>query len=286
MSADILNKIIAKKKSEVAVAALHKPLSALKEECKTLKANLPFAANLRKANFPAIIAEIKKASPSKGVLRADLDPLLAAKAYLQAGATCLSVLTDQKFFQGKLEYLTLIKEEFPQIPLLRKDFIIHPYQVWEAKAAGADCLLLIVAALSKNDLQFLLEETLSANLDLLLEVHTNEELDTALEMINLVFKNKKNISAPLLGINNRNLHTFETKLSVTKEIISYGREKHQTSSFNLDNLLVVAESGIKNGEDIKALCSYGAGAFLVGESLLVSGDLKENLKNLIDESKN
>lgn len=284
MSTDILNKIINEKKFEVATAALLKPLGALKDECLHAKSKLPFADNLRKANFPAMIAEIKKASPSKGILRADLDPLLAAKSYIENGATCLSVLTDEKFFQGKLEYLSLIKEEFPDTPLLRKDFIIQAYQVWEAKAYGADCILLIVAALSKIDFQFLLEETIIAKLDVLIEVHTTGELDIAIEVVNKVFKNKQDITLPLLGINNRNLHNFETNLTATKDIISYGN-RYQDSLCNLDNLLVVTESGIKNGTDIRELRSYGAKAFLVGESLLVSGDLGENLKNLINESK-
>lgn len=282
MSSSILEKIILEKKSEVATRALNLPLNKVKELAEKISSRNAFSLSLKNAKFPAIIAEVKKASPSRGILREDFDPEKITREYISHGATCLSVLTDEKFFQGKLDDLRIIRKSFPQIPILRKDFIIHNYQIWEAKAAGADCILLIVAALSKNDFKFLLEEVERANLDVLIEVHNKEELDIAFAIINQVYSSKKNL--PLLGINNRNLNTFETSLDTTKYLLDYATENTKKLDISLSDLLVVAESGIKNADDLKLLFSYGAKAFLIGESLITKSNIGESLKFLINES--
>jgi indole-3-glycerol phosphate synthase len=207
----------------------------------------------------AIIAEVKKGSPSKGIIRADFDPVDIAEIYENAGATCLSVLTDEQYFFGHLRNLWLIREQV-SLPLLRKDFIIDPYQVVEARVAGADAILLIAAALDDDKLRELAELAASLQLDTLLEVHDVEELERALTL-----------PVDLIGINNRNLKTFVTDLGVTEQLAARIPKMQ----------LAIAESGINSRADIDRLQAAGAGAFLIGESLMRETDIETKLKSLI-----
>ncbi|MDP9097788.1 MAG: indole-3-glycerol phosphate synthase TrpC [Verrucomicrobiota bacterium] len=194
----------------------------------------------------ALIAEIKKASPSAGVIVESFDPVAVAKNYARAGVEAISVLTDQRFFQGHLDYLSLVRDSVPQ-PLLRKDFILDPLQIIEAAAAGADAILLIVAALSQNELNFLLETATIYQLNALVEVHTLEELDRAL-----------GTSAQIIGINNRNLATFAVDLRVTETLSEEVPEE----------IVLVSESGIRTAEDLARIKACGVDAVLIGEALM------------------
>ena len=207
----------------------------------------------------AVIAEIKKASPSKGVIRRDFDPEAIARAYADAGAVCLSVLTDEKFFQGSDSHLQQARSA-TELPVLRKDFIIDPYQVYEAKAIGADCILLIVAALDDIRLQELAATAADIGLDVLVEVHNREELERGLLL-----------RTPLIGINNRNLHTFETSLETTLGLLP--------DVFH--DRTVVTESGINSRADIELMRNRDVHAFLVGEALLRADDPGAQLRALI-----
>jgi indole-3-glycerol phosphate synthase len=208
-----------------------------------------------------LIAEVKKASPSAGVIAADFDYLAIAKAYEAAGAHCLSILTDEQFFQGSLRYLARIRKE-TALPCLRKDFIIHEAQIWEASVAGADAILLIVAALEQPELERLYKEAQTLQLEVLVEVHTREELDRALDL-----------GADLIGINNRNLHTFEVDLATTEEL----------SEEVPDDVILVAESGLKTAADTQRMFDCGCNAILVGESLMRAGleGIAEQAKSLL-----
>ncbi len=199
----------------------------------------------------ALIAEVKKASPSAGVIAEDFDPLLQAQAYDGADAHAISVLTDERFFQGNLQYLTTIRHSV-RVPVLRKDFIIHPAQIYEAVVAGADAILLIVACLSQEDLVSFLRIAHTFQLDVLVEVHDEEELHRALET-----------EARIIGVNNRNLKTFEVDLHTTEKL---GKEIP-------DGLVFVSESGIRTAEDAAQVFRWGANAILVGEALMRSGDV-------------
>jgi indole-3-glycerol phosphate synthase len=260
---DILKKIVAHKQGEVASGKRAQPLGELQARIADLE-DLPrgFERALRNAvasEWTAIIAEVKKGSPSKGVIRADFDPLEIAEIYQANGATCLSVLTDEHFFLGSLRYLALIREQV-SLPLLRKDFILDPYQIYEARAAGADAILLIAAMLDRYqllDFAALAQELL---LDVLLEVHDESELELALRT-----------DCTMIGINNRSLRTFVTDLGTTARLarlVPVGK-------------LVVAESGIGTRADLLALQRDGAHAYLVGESLMREDDVGAKLKELL-----
>ena len=209
-----------------------------------------FAAALdRGPDALGLIAEVKKASPSAGVIAVDFDPVAIAKAYEAAGAHCVSVLTDEQFFQGHLGYLARIREA-TALPCLRKDFIIHEAQIWEASVAGADAVLLIVAALEQAQLERLYKEAETLLLDVLVEVHTREEMDRALDL-----------GAKLIGVNNRNLTTFTVDLATTEEL----------SEDVPDDVLLVSESGLKTRADSQRVFDSGCNAILVGESLMRAG---------------
>ncbi len=262
---DILNKIVACKREEVAAAKAAAPIGELKARIGDLE-DVPrgFARHLREAaasGWTAIIAEVKKASPSKGIIRADFDPLEIAGIYQENGATCLSVLTDEHFFQGHLRYLALIREAV-SLPLLRKDFICDPYQIYEARAAGADAILLIAAMLDLNELREFHAVARDLNLDVLLEVHDEAEMETALHT-----------DCSLIGVNNRNLRTFETDLGTTGVL---------ARMLPTDRLLVT-ESGIENRADIVRLQSEGARAFLIGESMIRENDIGAKLRELLND---
>jgi len=217
-----------------------------------------FAAALEKAAQPALIAEIKKASPSGGMIREPFVPAFLAAEYAAGGATCLSVLTDGPFFQGSLEDFGLARAAV-DLPVLRKDFILDPWQIYESRAHGADCILLIVAALHDEVMEELESIAIMLGMDVLAEVHTAHELSRALKL-----------KTKLIGINNRNLKTLKTDLAVTRELA-----KHVPS-----DRIIVAESGIREHDDILALTGFGARAFLVGESLLRQPDLIAATKRL------
>ncbi len=259
----ILDKILQTKVEEVAAAKLRESYSDLEKRVGDLE-DQPrgFARALRimsESGGTALITEVKKGSPSKGIIRADFDPVDIAVSYEKGGATCLSVLTDEQYFYGHLRYLWDIREQV-SLPLLRKDFIIDPYQVVEARVAGADAILLIAAALEDDMLQELAELATSLQLDTLLEVHDADELERALIL-----------PVDLIGINNRNLSTFVTDLAVSEQLA--GRIPKQQ--------LAVAESGINNRADIERLQAAGAGAFLIGESLMREDDIEAKLNCLI-----
>lgn len=210
----------------------------------------------QRPNHLGLIAEVKKASPSAGVIAPNFDPVLQAKIYNDSGAQAISMLTDEPFFQGKLSYLTRAREMI-QVPILRKDFIVHPVQIYEAVVAGADAILLIVAALSQDDLVRLLDIAHTYQLDALVEVHDEAEMERALET-----------EASIVGINNRNLKTFQVDLGTTERL----------SEMVDDELILVSESGIKTTEDAERVFRSGANAILVGEALMRAGDLPAQIK--------
>jgi indole-3-glycerol phosphate synthase len=259
---DILKKIIDYKRDELATVKARVPLSELKARVFDLPPPTGFQAALRQTDESgrtAVIAEVKKGSPSKGVIRADFDPVAIAGIYESNGAACLSVLTDEHFFLGKLHYLSEIRKTVG-IPLLRKDFIFEPYQILEARAAGADAILLIAAMLDLSALKDYYSFARDLGLDVLLEVHDEEELETAL-----------GTECELIGINNRNLRTFVTDLETTVRLLKIiPRER-----------LVVSESGINSREDIIRLHNAGAQAFLIGESLMREPDIGQKLRELL-----
>jgi len=258
---DILVKILSRKREEIAERSEMIPLAKLKEQADSIPATRGFVNALVskvEAGKPAVIAEIKKASPSKGVMRPDFHPDEIAKSYAKAGAACLSVLTDIDFFQGLDAYLVDARMAC-DLPIIRKDFIIDPYQVYEARVMGADCILLIVAALSDDKLKELSDLANQLGLDVLVEVHDEEELNRALKLPN-----------KLVGINNRNLRTFETSLDATLSML----DKIP------DDRLVVTESGIHTPEHVKLMRDNNVHTFLVGEAFMVAPDPGEKLTEL------
>lgn len=262
---DILTAIIESKREVVAARKAALPLAALKARLADSPAAPPagFYRAIRRAveqGRPAIIAEIKKASPSKGVIRADFDPARLAETYAQAGAACLSVLTDERYFQGADEHLRQAKAA-ARLPVLRKDFIIDPYQIYEARALGADCVLLIVAAVEDGRLRELAATAAELGMDALVEVHNREELERGMML-----------RAPLIGINNRDLRTFETSLQTTLGLLPDV----------FPDRTVVTESGIRNREDIALMRGHDVHAFLIGETLMGAEDPGEKLRELLD----
>jgi indole-3-glycerol phosphate synthase len=243
---DILDKIVAVKRQEVAAALARKPLAAMRADAESRVLTRDFVGAMRAkiaAGLPAVIAEVKKASPSKGVLRADFIPADIAQSYAEHGAACLSVLTDQQFFQGSIDYLKQARASC-DLPVLRKDFMVDPYQVYEARAMGADCILLIAACLDDAQMQSLEALAMSLDMAVLVEVHDGAELQRALQL-----------KTPLLGINNRNLKTFEVSLDTTLGLLTDVPAGH----------LLVTESGISTVADVQRMRSAGVQAFLVGE---------------------
>ena len=217
---------------------------------------------------PALIAEVKKASPSKGVIRKDFDPVAIAQAYVKGGASCLSVLTDSKFFQGSFDNLALVRQAV-DIPLLCKEFIIYPYQIYLARVKGADAILLIAAILKDSDLQYFIKIILSLGMNPLVEVHSLQEMDRVLAI--------EGVS--LLGINNRNLETFEVSLDTTKELLTARQDQIKEKG-----IYIVSESGIHSPQDLQQVKQAGANAVLIGESLVKQADPSQAIVNLFSES--
>jgi len=258
---DILTRILARKTEELAERSARLPLAELSARVADLPETRGFAAAIEAkidAGLPAVIAEVKKASPSKGVIRPDFDPASIARSYELGGAACLSVLTDKDFFHGSEDFLQQARAAC-SLPVLRKDFVIDPYQVYEARVIGADCILLIVAALGDAALLELSLLAAELDLDVLCEVHDVEEMERALAL-----------PVPLIGVNNRNLRTFETTIDTSIEL---------QSMIEYDRILV-SESGIHNREDIERLQDAGINAFLVGEAFMRANDPGAELKRL------
>jgi len=234
------------------------PLSALQESIAQRKASLDFAFTLD-GNHTRLIAEVKRSSPSRGVLCPDFNPVKLAKSYAQGGAAAISVLTEANYFEGSLDYLAAIRDEVP-LPLLRKDFVFDPYQVYESKAYGTDALLLIVAILSQEQLVELLSLSRSLGLSCLVEVHTEDEVERALLS-----------QAKIIGINNRDLNTFTIDINTT----------HRLRPLIPQQQIVVSESGISSRSDVEKLKGWGVNAVLVGEALVTASDIQTKVRELI-----
>ena len=261
----ILEEIVWHKETEVAKMRDRLSLLELRQQVATVPPAKDFLSALREGKTnPALIAEVKKASPSKGVIRADFNPVAVAKAYERGGATCLSVLTDVKFFQGSFDNLSLVRQAV-DLPLLCKEFIIYPYQIYYARAKGADAVLLIAAILSDRDLQYFVKITNLLGMTPLIEVHNLEELDRVLTIDGV----------NLIGINNRNLEDFSVSLETTQEILAARSEE-----LSQRNILVVSESGLHTAEDLDFVRQAGAKAVLIGESLVKQQDIEGAITTL------
>jgi len=258
---DILTRIVRHKAEEVAERAQRTPLSTLRERVADGSAPRGFLAALEQRidqRRPAVIAEVKKASPSRGVIREDFETGSIAASYARGGAACLSVLTDEHYFQGADGHLATARRSC-ELPVLRKDFMIDAYQVWESRAIGADCILLIVAALGDAQLVDLSGQALELGMDVLVEVHDREELERALAL-----------RLPLIGINNRDLRTFETNLDITLELVRDIPDDH----------VIVTESGIHRPEHVRLMQDHGVYGFLVGEAFMRAPDPGAELARL------
>ncbi|OQX04371.1 MAG: indole-3-glycerol-phosphate synthase [Thiothrix lacustris] len=258
---DILQKILRTKQEEIAARSAVRSLAQLQAAAASASPVRGFEQSMRQrlaAGEAAVIAEIKKASPSKGLIRADFDPPAIAASYERGGAACLSVLTDAQYFQGSESYLQAARAAC-QLPVIRKDFIVDRYQVYEARALGADCILLIVAALADAQMMDLYALATELGMDALIEVHDKDELGRALRL-----------NAPLIGINNRNLRTFETSLQTTLDLLPDVP----------DDVLLVTESSIHTPADVQLMRDHGVNAFLVGEAFMRAEDPGTELKKL------
>jgi indole-3-glycerol phosphate synthase len=263
---DILEKILAAKRREVERSRAETPLARLREQAAAASAPRGFERALRAklaAGLPAVIAEIKRASPSRGLIRADFDPAAIASSYERHGAACLSVLTDREFFGGSRDDLVAARSACA-LPVLRKDFIVDPYQVLEARSWGADCILLIVDVAPDADLALLEREARSLGMDVLVECHDRAQLERAIEVF----------STPLIGINNRDLRTFETRLETTLGL----RDRVPADR------ILVTESGIRSPEDVERLRAAGVSAYLVGSAFMSAADPGMEMKRLFSRT--
>ncbi len=261
----ILEEIVWHKEGEVAKMRDRLPLLELRQQVATVAPPKDFLSALREGKTnPALIAEVKKASPSKGIIREDFNPVAIAKSYEAGGASCLSVLTDSKFFQGSFDNLSLVRQAV-DLPLLCKEFILYPYQIYFARAKGADAILLIAAILKDQDLNYFVKITKSLGMIPLIEVHSLEELDRvlAVEGVNLI------------GINNRNLEDFSVSLQTTQNILAVRED-----ILNEKNILIVSESGLHTRDDLNFVKDAGAKAVLIGESLVKKTNPEEAIKKL------
>ena len=260
---DVLKKIVKRKLEEVDICKQNISFAEIKNQALQIKTSANFYNNLQKKinnQENAVIAEIKKASPSKGILRKDFNPEQIAKDYKTAGATCISVLTDKDFFQGSDEYLKQVVASV-DLPVLRKDFVIDEYQIYEAKVLGASCILLIAAILTLKEMQQFIKVATSINLDVLVEVHNQAELDLALQL-----------DLKMLGINNRNLRDFSVSLETTLNLMQ-----------QIEDKIIITESGILNKNDVKLMNDNAIYGFLVGEAFMRKTDIIARFKEVFDE---
>lgn len=266
---NILDQIVCYKEIQVEQLREKTPLAELQKQALVAPPTRDFVAALRQGRTkPALIAEVKKASPSKGVLRADFDPLAIALSYQQGGASCISVLTDEKFFQGSFDNLEKIRTVV-DLPLLCKDFVIYPYQMYLARVRGADAILLIAAILSDQDLQYFVKIAKALKMAALIEVHTLAELDRVLALDGIT----------LVGINNRNLGNFSVDLQTTCDLLAT-----RGSQLQQRGILVVSESGLHNPADLAQVVQAGAEAVLIGESLVKQQNLAQAIASLFPNS--
>lgn len=255
----MLSRIIEEKRAFVEEAKRAKPFEELTKEVKNICIKSAFKRNISRPHHINLIAEIKKASPSKGILRGDFNPVKIAVAYQANGASAISILTDEPFFEGKLEYIKKVKD-FVTLPILRKDFFIDEYQIYETAASGADAIILICEILSTNELIKFYELSASLGLESLVEVHNEEDLEKALA-----------VGASIIGINNRDLHTFKVDIEVTKKLIRLIPK----------NKTIVSESGIKTYEDVMFLKSLGVNAVLIGEAFMEALDIGAKMREVM-----
>lgn len=259
MPEDILQKIIATKRDELATTMRARSLSDVRADAESASPPRDFTASLMQPMEVSLIAEVKKASPSAGVIRADFDPVSIAQTYADNGAACISVLTDEPFFQGRLEYLTQVRAAV-DVPVLRKDFLLERYQIFEARAAGADCVLLIAECLDDAQLRDLFDTAIGLGMSALVELYEPANLDRVLAL-----------DPPFFGVNNRNLRTFETRLEHSLEI-----RKQAPADVGM-----VSESGIRTRDDVRRLEDAGINAMLVGETLMRAADIGSAVQALI-----
>ena len=262
---DILKTIVSRKKKDLSDQISRLSVAEMGEKARSGE-EIPRSFGKKIGKYyanekPAIIAEIKRASPSKGIIRENFDPGAIAKSYESGGASCISVLTDVYFFQGAPEYIRVVKD-FCSLPVLRKDFIIDEYQIFESKVLGADCIMLIAAILDIAELHRFYELALSLDMDVLVEVHNKEELDKALTL-----------SPLLIGINNRNLRTFEVSTDITLRMVELIPE----------DVLLITESGITTRSDVERMLNFGVYGFLVGEAFMREPDPEKALRNMFQE---
>ncbi|MEH2223760.1 indole-3-glycerol phosphate synthase TrpC [Nostoc sp.] len=268
-SRHILEEIVSHKRQEVAQMQQELPLPSLRQQLNTAPTVRNFLTALQEnPNQPSLIAEVKKASPSRGIIRADFDPVAVAQAYERGGAACLSVLTDEKFFQGGFDNLRKVRQQVA-LPLLCKEFIINSYQIYLARTAGADAVLLIAAILSDRELQDFLRMIHDLGMTALVEVHTLAELDRVLKLDNL----------SLVGINNRNLEDFTLDLGTTQQLLAERQQQLQS----LD-ITVVSESGLYTPADLSLVAEAGARAVLIGESLVKQSDVEQAVRDILSLS--
>jgi indole-3-glycerol phosphate synthase len=261
---NVLNKILETKKIEISASKVILPKSTLDDQIAQISDERDFVKAIqikKEVNLSSVIAEIKKASPSKGIIRADFDPKEIAKSYEEGGATCLSVLTDVEYFQGSPDFIRDVKKVC-KLPVLRKDFIIDPYQIYESKALGADCILLIVAALDLSQLKEFESIAHSLSMSVLIESHDEKELELALQL-----------STPLIGINNRNLKTFDVTLQTTIDLVA------QIPAGKIP----ITESGIFDHRDIRLMNEHGIFTFLIGEAFMRDENPGQSLKALLQK---
>lgn len=255
----ILSRIIEEKRREIEEAKRMKPLEELIKETKNICVKSSFKKSISRPHHINLIAEIKKASPSKGILRGDFNPIKIGVTYQAHGASAISILTDERFFEGRLEYIKKVKENV-SLPILRKDFIIDEYQIYQSVAAGADAILLIAELLSSNEITGLYNIATSLGLDVLMETHNEEDIEKALAS-----------GGNIIGINNRDLHTFRVDLAVTQKLIRLIPQ----------NKIRVSESGIRTYEDVMFLKSLGVNAVLIGEAFMEAGDIAAKMREIM-----
>lgn len=255
----LLTKIVEEKKKEVEIAKEKLPLSQIQKQLMVLPSSRGFKQAISKEHEIVLIAEIKKTSPSSGILRQEFDPVRIAQIYRAYGAKAISILTDEKFFQGKLPYIDIVKREV-YLPILRKDFIIDKYQIYESKLSGADAILLISDLLSRSELFQFLEICKNLAMDAVVEIQNEEDLNKALS-----------VDSQIIGINNRDLHTFKVNLETTSNLVKLIPEDKK----------IISESGIKTYEDVMYLKSLGVHAVLIGETFMRSDDIGSKIRELM-----